>query len=240
MFSEYFASQSKHLVASIEKSLKEGDQKKGKGKNLKAFNEFYKFLKDHLPENLTLATGKVRNKKHILNKNTDVLLYERVIPKAIDLAGGYVYTDLLRAFITLDEKLDDRVIENHVGLTNALKTLYRMDKVIADNEIIHMYSMHVIANGSGIGELEAYRDKIEGLSRDKGIPVNSRPDLVVILNEALMLRNWEDGGRYIILETKEDSLMWFYVLMMEYLDQDQKLPIDLRDMIKTNKRYNEY
>ncbi len=236
MFSEYFVEQSKHLLHSLEKGT--GSVKKEKTKDLKQFNEFYRFLKDHIPADLTLAKGKVRNKKHLLNKSCDVLIYEKFVPKILEMGGGYVLADLILAFMTIDEEINARSIDTHLNLTSALKTLYRMDRVIADNIIIPMYSMHFVYN-TGIG-LEKYRERIYDFSEAKGIPVNSQPDLICVINDGLMMKNWENRGQYVILETGEDTLLWFFILMMEYIDRNNSMPLDLRGLLKVNKRYNEY
>jgi len=55
----------------------------------------------------------------------------------------------------------------------------------------------------------------------------------------LIVKDWESGG-YRAVETGKDTLMWFYVLLMEYLDRDGKVGFDAREYIKSSREYKEY
>ncbi len=239
MFSDYFIEYSKSLKLSLEKNRSEAEvSSKTRGKGLKAYNDFFRFLKDHIPETYVLANGKVRNKQHILNKSCDLLIYNKYTPKILDMAGGYILADLVYGFMSLDYSLNQAAMESHSTLTGALKTLYRMDKPIADNEPVPLYSIHFIYNNEL--SLADYRDYIRKNSSARGMPINAELDLAVVLDQGIMIKNWEDRGRYLILETGPDTLQWFYILLMEFLDRDGANPIDFREMIRTPKRYQEY
>ena len=64
--------------------------------------------------------------------------------------------------------------------------------------------------------------------------------MLCVLDQGLLVKDWEAGGEYKAVETGSDTLMWFYILLLEYLDRENKLDLNLRDMIKTTKEYKEY
>lgn len=237
MFTDYFIQQNGVLKESLQANLEAAGRTK-KGKSLKSFNEFYRFLKDHIPSDFSLATGKVRSKKHLLNKNIDVLIHNRVIPKMLELAGGYVPVDHLYAFMTLDQTITEKTLEHKSSLTNAVKTLYRMEHDTGDYEIIPVFSIHMGYDSEV--SLDDYRSILGDLGREGNIPINAEVDLVSVLDQGILLKNWEQGGRYTVLETKEDTLMWTFILLLEYLDRDGKVGFDPRQYIRNPKHYEEY
>ncbi len=62
--------------------------------------------------------------------------------------------------------------------------------------------------------------------------------MVCVLNEGIIIKDWETQT-YKIIETREDTLMWFYILFVEFLDRDSRLRLDLRKYLKEEKQYAE-
>lgn len=239
MFSEDFANQSLSLEKALAKKLgKRGVKLPEKKKDLNLFQEFYTFLKDHLPPELSLATGKVRNKKHLLNRDCDVLIYRKWCAKFLDLTGGYVLADALNAFITIEAGLTASNLATHASLSRALKVLHSGEREVSELEVVPMYSL-LFAYESEHSLLFHKQNLIE-ISQEKEIPVNMETDLICVLGQGLIIKDWEIAGGYKVVETGPDTMMWFYILLMEYLDRDGALNLNLRDYIKNNKEYNEY
>ncbi len=239
MFTEYFQKQSQALEKALAKKLgKRGVKLPEKEKDLNIYQEFYTFLKDHVPEDYSLATGKVRNKKHLLNRNCDLLIYKKWVPKVLELTGGYILSDALYGFLSLEANLTAAGLGTHASLTRALKSLYVGEKQFEELEPIPMYSM-LFAYGSE-HSLLFHKQSLMEISQEKEIPVNLEVDLICVLGQGLIIKDWEIAGGYKVVETGDESLMWFYVLLMEYLDRDGRMNYNLRDYIKNNKEYNEY
>lgn len=235
MFSEYFQDISKNLVASLEKNLKETEGKPGPRKKSKVYGEFYLFLKEHLPSYFTMATGKVRNKKHLLNKSADILVYRKPVPKILDMIGGYVYVDLLYSFLNVEKECNESNLNGFLALTSALKTLYRLEHGLAENEIVKIYSVQF--SYSSEMSLEEIRHELHRLSVEQQNSVTDEPDMMVIMDQGIVIKNWENGGEYNIIETKEDTLMWFYILLLEFLDRDETVGFDPRSFVRDEKEY---
>lgn len=239
MFSEYFLEQARQLYHGLrERQEKRGVQSPGKAKDVRVYKELYDFFKDHLPAGFSFAVGKVRNRKHLLNKSCDLLIFKKWCKKFFDLTGGYVLADQLHSFVTIETDLSTSQLLNHAALTEAIKTMYAADRSLDENAIVPVYSV-LIAYRSGV-PLLSHRVALEDASREKDIPVTRETDMVCILDQGLIIKDWENGGVYRGIETGEDTLMWFYILLLEYLDRDGSLGFDPRSYVKEPKEYREY
>ena len=239
MFTEYFQKQGQSLEKALAKRLgKRGVKLPEKEKDLNIFQEFLTFLKDHVPQEFSLATGKVRNKKHLLNRNCDLLIYRKWCAKFLDLTGGYVLSDSLYSFLSIEANLTAASLATHASLTRALKSLYIGERQFQELEPVPMFSI-LFAYGSE-HSLLFHKQSLMEISQEKEIPVNLEADLICVLGQGLIIKDWEIAGGYKVVETGDETLMWFYVLLMEYLDRDGRLNYNLRDYIKNNKEYNEY
>jgi len=75
-------------------------------------------------------------------------------------------------------------------------------------------------------------------SEEKSIPINCEVDLICVLDQGIIVKDWEQAT-FKIIETNEDTLMWFYILFIEFLDRENELKLDLRRYIKEEKQYVE-
>ena len=62
----------------------------------------------------------------------------------------------------------------------------------------------------------------------------------MILHKGIVVKNWREKRSFIALETNEDTFMWFFILMNEYLDVKKEHNIDFRKYVKKEVVYNEY
>lgn len=239
MFSEYFLAQSRQLQSALRERLdKRGVQVPTKQKDVRVYKELYEFFKDHLPGGFSYAVGKVRSKKHILNKSCDLLIFKKWCKKFFDLTGGYVLADQLHSFVTVENDLSTAQILTHATLTEAIKTMYAADQNLDQNAIVPVYSI-LFAYKSGI-PLLSHKVALEDASKEKEIPISRETDMLVVLDQGLILKDWENGGVYRGIETGDDTLMWFYILLLEYLDRDGSLGFDPRSYVRKQKEYREY
>jgi hypothetical protein len=68
----------------------------------------------------------------------------------------------------------------------------------------------------------------------------SEIDIILILNKGIVIKDWRDKRSYIAIETGKDSLMWFFILMNEYLDVEKDSEFDPRNYVRHSEKYNEY
>jgi hypothetical protein len=65
-------------------------------------------------------------------------------------------------------------------------------------------------------------------------------DLLAVLGKGLIVKKWGESRSYAAIETGEDTLTWFYILMSEYLDSEKGCSPDLRSFVLDQKEYTEY
>jgi len=242
MFSDYFILKSAELSNALNQNLeKRGIQLPGREKDLTIYKELFSFLREHIPESYSLATGRVRNKKHILNKNCDMLIYKKWCQKFLEMTGGYILSDFIYAFINIEIDLTTEMVFENMNMTNAMKSLYELDNIADSSDsmkLIPLYSI-LFAYRSSI-PLISHKVAIGDSSRENSISMNHLVDLIVVLDQGIIVKDWESGGSYKVIETGKDTLMWFYILLLEFMDRDRSLGFDPRKYIKEEKLYDEF
>ena len=239
MFATHFTEQTKYLEDDLKKCFRKykapSPEKK---KDLRIFSGFYNFISEHLPDAYTVVGGKpIRNKKQLLKNHCDAIIYRPWCKSYLKMTQDYVLTPDIYSFFSIEVELASNVFNNHLGLTRALKSLYLGHQTEHENEVVPLYSILFIYK-SQHSLLYAKRTLINSLEK-KDIPINQQVDIVCILGKGLIIKDWENGGVYKAIETEGDTLMWFYILLIEYLDRDGNLQMPLREYIKENKNYKE-
>ena len=64
-------------------------------------------------------------------------------------------------------------------------------------------------------------------------------DLICVLDRGILIKDWERAGRFKVVETETDTLMWFYIILLEYIDREGRFQWNLRDYIKNTREYGE-
>ena len=64
-------------------------------------------------------------------------------------------------------------------------------------------------------------------------------EILVVINQGIVIRDWHQKT-YVSLETGEDTMVYFFILMNEYLDAERESELDFRKYVKTDRSYNEY
>ena len=243
MFSKYFEEQSVRLHESLVLNLdKRGIQLPGKEKDLTIYKELFTFIREHIPSEFSLATGRIRNNRHILNKNCDMLIYKKWCQKFLEMSGGYILSDFVHVYMGLEADLTTEGVFNHSNMTNAVKSLYALGETdgetVDPERIIPLYSV-LFAYKSSI-PLLSHKKAISDAAEEKSLPLNHMMDMICVLDQGLIIRDWEKNGSYRVIETGKDTLLWFYTLLLEYLDRDGTVGLDPRKYIKDEKEYEEY
>ncbi len=237
MFTEYFAARSIELRQALDANLARTPGKPGQ-KDVQAFREFFTFLKEHLPDEFAVVSGRLRGKKHLLNKPIDLLIYDRWCQRFLEMMGGNVLVDAAFAALTFERDLTTQGVVAHVALSNAVKSLFQISTEAPENQVVPLFSI-LVSYGSRV-PLISHRTAIRDAARERSVPVTMEPDMVCILDQGLIIKDWENGGEYKVVETGADTLMWLYVLLLEYVDRNGTMKYQLRNYIRSNKSYKEY
>ena len=261
MFSKYFSDLQREILKSYRpaaRSVTSTSSASSKGKNLRQFKSVFDFLKNHLPFEHALATGKVRNSVQILSKDCDLVFYRKWCDAYLDLTGGYILADDIVAFLNVENEIADGNLRTYLSLTSAMKLLKlsgsndardaKADLANGSGEeksaldaqgVVPLYS--IFFSYSSRRALAEVKQAVLTACEKKEFPIEQKPDIFCVLDKGILVRDWEAGGDYRGLITEEDTLMWFYILLMEHIDVQNKggLPSNLRNLVKSNKVYEE-
>ncbi len=65
-------------------------------------------------------------------------------------------------------------------------------------------------------------------------------DIMAIVNRGIVIKDWREKRSFKILDTGEDTLKWFFILINEYMDVEKEGSLELRNYIKQPVQYREY
>ena len=147
--------------------------------------------------------------------------------------------------MSLETDLIESRLNAHLMLTQTIASLAKQEKesklVASSLDSITKYSiLFAYESKDDIPQIkEKLLRSISGMSKESQGLKHHFVDIICVLNQGLLLRDWENKGQYRGIITKEDTLMWFYILLLEYLDIEKEYKITLRDYVKNRKEYKE-
>lgn len=65
-------------------------------------------------------------------------------------------------------------------------------------------------------------------------------DIMAVVNQGIVVKDWREKRSFKILDTGDDTMQWFFILMNEYLDVEKEESLDLRKYVKETAQYREY
>ena len=245
MFSHYFTQKTKDLQEDLAKktavqSKKQGerfDPKKIK-KDLNLFEGFYGFLSNHLPLYLDLAIAKLRNSDYVLSKQTDLLIYKKLCPNYFELTNKCVLYDNLYTFMSLETELILSRLNAHLMLTKTVNSLGSQEP----QEIEPTVKYSILFAYGAKNTLAEIKENLLAATFENFEEDDSQIhciDMLCVLDQGLIIRDPSSDQHYKGILTQEDTLMWFYIMLLEYLNVESKYHIQLRDYVKVAREYEE-
>ncbi|HQL83945.1 MAG TPA: hypothetical protein PK307_17225, partial [Spirochaetota bacterium] len=138
----------------------------------------------------------------------------------------------------LVQDLDKEVLIDVLGKTATAKKLNMFALNQEGDERIHIPSFTVAASSKY--QFIELKNDIINYYLAKNIEYQYEIDILMILHKGIVVKNWREKRSFIALETNEDTFMWFFILMNEYLDARREPNIDFRKYVKKEVVYNEY
>jgi hypothetical protein len=237
MFSKYFET-AVHSLLKKPKTDKKGD-KKTKSKEKKELidiDTLKESLNKIVSSHFVIDSHKMIDPSGYSPEDVDLIAYKEVYRDITSIMEGFIPCELVYGTYTVAPEI------NKGNLMDVLRKVVQAKKInrYTDREtqpaIIPAF---VIAFDADMNLAELKTSIIDNymlMSADHA----SEVDIVAIFNKGLVIKNWRDKRSYIALETGKDTLMWFFILMNEYLDVDKDNEFDPRNYIRHAEKYNEY
>lgn len=227
MLSEYFIEFGKKIK---KKGAKGGDDPAGYDKSgiIESFSRI-------IPSSLTVDSVKPIDKSGFAPEGIDFIVYNKYCHDIIEIMNGYAPYELLRGTFFVSSNLDKK---NLFETLNRIITVKKMDS-FSEGEGPSAVPAFLIALDTKYNFLDLKND-ILNYYISKSVDSLHELDLLYVVNKGLVIKNWREQRSYIALETGEDTNMWFYILMNEYLDVNKKDSVDFRHYVKKDVIYKEY
>ncbi|MDY6968477.1 MAG: DUF6602 domain-containing protein [Spirochaetota bacterium] len=243
MFSDYFVKLEKNIIKKFKSETSKparDDGKTAKGKSKKEEIPNNKELKDALikiiPSHLKLDTLRLVDSSGYSPDGVDFIIYKEYFPDIKKMLGGKIPSELVYATIHISSNLNNKGL--HKALNNVVQSR-KVDRYIERETASPIIPAFIIAYNTTYS-FPDLKEAIIDYYITRSISSDFETEIITILNKGIIIKNWREKRSYIALETGKDTLMWFFILMNEYLDVNKDESIDLRNYIKQSERYNEY
>ena len=241
MIDKYFKDFDKKIIAksktAAKDSSKKGDAKSGAGKtiDLKMLKEA---LSGIIPVGLIVESVKPIDSTGFSPECVDLVAYKEYCPDIIKLMDGYVPCELIYGLYHIIQNFNK---DSLVDILNKVITAKKLNRYSANPD--EMQQNHIpsfVIAASTNYQFNDLKNDIVNYYLSKNIEYQFEIDILVILQKGIVVKNWREKRSFIALETKEDTTMWFYILMNEYLDVNKDITVDFRKYIAKDVVYNEY
>lgn len=244
MIEKYFKkveaeSAKKHKVSSKQTSVKGKKKKIAQSSSDFSPSRIKELLAHCLPRKLTIDAVRIIDSSGYSPEGVDLAVYEEAYPDIISIMNGYVPSELVCAVFHLVRNLDRETLYEAMGRAASAKKLDFFTGDPAETEEKIPIPSFIVCGSTKYHLKDLKRDVVERYL-SKNIEPRFEFDILMVMKKGLVIKNWREKRSFIALETGEDTLMWFFVLMNEYLDIDKKRSVDFRNYIKKQVVYDEY
>lgn len=245
MFTKYFEEMQKQLVkARSGPSAKAPAKGKTAAKSAKSapaeakmdVHGLIKMIEGIVPPALSVGTLGVIDPSGYSPEGVDFIAYRPLCRDMAALMGGYVPSELVYGTYHI---CGDIGRENLQGALNKVVQAKKLNMFTDDRENLPAIPAFIISAGGSM-RLEEIKDSIIDYYVSKSVDYVLEFDVLMVLNKGIVVKNWRERRSFIALETGPATLMWFFILMHEYLDMERGKGLDLRNYVKYTEKYAEY
>ncbi|MCX7679284.1 MAG: hypothetical protein N2316_08680 [Spirochaetes bacterium] len=240
MVRDYFVSLGGELIKACNASQKEkSDSKASKGKKKATSCEYHpekvrEILSKFIPNHFTVGTDKVINSAGYSPQGVDFIVYKKIFPNM----------DLMMQAIPCELVYGAFFIIKILTATSLAETLMR----VANLKKIHSFSEDQTAQFIPAFilamDLQMTYQDLKNLILDfyvsRSLDNLFEFDIMAIVNQGIVVKDWREKRSFKILDTGDDTMQWFFILMNEYLDVKKDELFDLRRYVKETRHYREY
>lgn len=246
MFSAYFEKVEADLIkkcVSKKKTTKKTTKKKTAKKTTKkttaadplkhVMDAFSKII----PSDLILMQNKIVDTADYTSDTADFI----ACPKKFEdiekiFSDAIPHTFVKASYVICPEINRKNLVDSLVKIAHVKKLGHYTEEVDVEDRSSEMIPSFVIAYDSTYTFKELKESIIE-IYTEENVDSLFEFDIMVVLGKGIVIKNWRERRSFIALETKKDTLKWFFILMNEYLDSGMP---DLRSFVKESGVYDEY
>lgn len=215
---------------------------KKKGKNAPSsgalnVNRIRDMLETLVPFDMGIAAARPVNTAGFSPDGADLLIFRRYCTDILKIMNGYMPCELIHGTVFFVPQLNRATLAEVLNRVVIVKKLGRFTE--KSEEEPTLIPAFIIAEETDYDPMDLKNDIIN-YYMSKSVEHDAEMDIFLVMNRCLVMKNWREKRSFIGLETNDDSLMWFFILMSEYLEGITRREIDFRKYIRHNVVYKEY
>ncbi len=240
MISKYFKDFDKRIVR--KKKQAAGTDKKKSGSRASKATIDIKTLKATIagiiPSTLKVDSVKAIDSSGFSPDGVDLLVYREYCPDIINIMGGYVpFETIYGMYHIVQELTKDSLVE----VFNKIATAKKLNVfAVAQEDTERTYIPSFIVAAHTKYNFQELKNDIVNYYLSKNIEHQNEIDILMVLNRGIVVKNWREKRSFIAIETNDDTNMWFFILMNEYLEVNRQIAIDFRKYVKKDVVYSEF
>ena len=246
MLSKYFVNFNKKIINQKKKTktAAKGTAKKvsSSGSSKKEsinvdVKKFKEILERIIPKNLAINSARPISSTGFSPEGADLIIYRNYCDDILELFDGAVPQELVYGTVHFVNSLNKKNLGDALNRVSSVKKInYFSDN--DENNTMLIPSFIICAETEY--SMPDLKDAISNYYISNNIEHDHEMDILVIFDKGLVVKNWREKRSYIALETTKDTMMWFYVLLNEYLDINRGSTLDMRKYIRSDVVYPEY
>ncbi|TAL37107.1 MAG: hypothetical protein EPN93_06700 [Spirochaetes bacterium] len=189
-----------------------------------------------IPSRLKAGALRMIDQSGYAPEGIDFVVYKELCRDMESLMGGFVPSELVYASCIIAPPLNHDNLKMVLGRVIQAKKVNRYTETESDKNLVPAF---VIAQGTDI-PLPDMKKALLDYYMSHSVDYDFEFDILMVLGKGLVIKDWREKRSFIALETGRDTLMWFFILMNEYLDVEKNTELDLRAYVKRTEKYNEY
>ena len=231
MFSRYFRESQASFIKRYLPAKKGAVRKPASG-----YDDLAAFFESVLPDSLAVSHVALRDRSGYTPDMADFVAFRPIARDTSALFGGVIPSELACAAFHVAHSLDRKTLLESLVRVAHVKKCGRYEGSEAEPPFIASF---VLSFGSGYS-LAEIREAVIETYRAQDVEPDFEVDIIAVMGRGLLVKKWDGSRSYAAIETAEDTLMWFFILMREYLDGDGAGSTDLRSLVLDQKEYTEY
>jgi hypothetical protein len=238
MIGKYFKDFDKKIIKIKKPAEGAHGAKKGPARGSVDMRMLKESLSKIMPSALKIDSIKPIDSSGFSPDGIDFIVYDQYCPDIIDLMGGYVPYELLYGMFHVVPNLDKESLAEVLNKIATAKKLNMYASATDDETRTHIPSFIIAASSKY--KFNELKNDIINYYLSKNIEYQFEMDILMIMHKGIVVKNWREKRSFIALETSDDTFMWFFILMNEYLELKKERTIDFRNYVKKEVIYNEY
>jgi hypothetical protein len=238
MLKNYFIDFNKKIIkkaAAAKSATSKGASKKGSV--TLDVPSFIEKLDGLIPRQLRVKPLKPVDSSGFSPDGADMLVYREYCRDIDKIMNGYIPYELIHGAFFVVNDLTKSSLADVFGRVSTVKKINHFTEEAGSFSI----PSFVLANGNPDYSLPEIKNDVMNYYMSKNTASESEFEIMMIHNAGLLIKDWHKGDhRFIGLETGEETMMWFVILMNEYLDVEREDAFDIRKYVRAEKTYNEF